>query len=64
LKKTVRNTALIVTFKNGTRMTRIVRIGADSALIQRDPRKSAQFALSAFYSFCVESKFDKVRIGE
>jgi hypothetical protein len=61
-------------FTNRTRMrfryedystqARIVRIRADNDPMPRDPRKSVQSALSAFYCFYVESEFDKIRIGE
>ncbi len=38
------------------------RIGADNTPIQKNPRKSAQSALSAFYFSMPESEFDKVKL--
>jgi hypothetical protein len=43
-------------------MTRILRIGADSASMGRDLREPAQSAVSAFYSFYIRSKSDKVKL--
>jgi len=44
-------------------MTRILRIGADNAAMERDLRESAQSAVSAFYSFYAESESHEVKVN-